>query len=162
VSIDSVPVFSMNDKKVSNFRNQRIGFVFQFHHLLPDFSALENVAMPALIARRNPAEAFRRAGMLLEQVGLSARLTHKPGELSGGEQQRVAFARALVNDPILVLADEPSGNLDCANSLALHDLMWSMVRDGRKSFVVITHNPDLAKRADRIVNLLDGGIQSDK
>jgi lipoprotein-releasing system ATP-binding protein len=159
VSIDSLPVFSMNDARISSFRNRRIGFVFQFHHLLPDFSAEENVAMPALIARRNPEEAFRRSRRLLDAMGLSHRRSHKPGELSGGEQQRVAFARALINDPVLVLADEPSGNLDRANSDSLHELMWTMVKNEGKSFVVVTHNPDLAKRADRVIELIDGRIK---
>jgi lipoprotein-releasing system ATP-binding protein len=161
ISIESVPVFSMNDSRLSSFRNRRIGFVFQFHHLLPDFSAEENVALPALIARKTPDQAFRRSRELLDAMGLSNRRFHKPRELSGGEQQRVAFARALVNDPVLVLADEPSGNLDRANSDALHELMWGMVKRENKSFVVVTHNPDLAKKADRVIELLDGRIKQD-
>ncbi|MBN2201803.1 ABC transporter ATP-binding protein [bacterium] len=159
VSIESVPVFSMNDSRLSGFRNRRIGFVFQFHHLLPDFSAEENVAMPALIARETPDHAFRRSRILLDAMGLSNRRLHKPRELSGGEQQRVAFARALVNNPVLVLADEPSGNLDRANSDALHELMWNRVRQENMSFVVVTHNPDLAKKADRVIEMVDGGIK---
>jgi lipoprotein-releasing system ATP-binding protein len=159
VSIESMPVFSMNDSRLSGFRNKRIGFVFQFHHLLPDFSAEENVALPALIARETPDRAFRRSRALLDAMGLSDRRAHKPRELSGGEQQRVAFARALINDPVLVLADEPSGNLDRANSDALHELMWGMVKRENKSFVVVTHNPDLAKKADRVIELLDGRIK---
>ena len=159
ISIESVPVFSMNDARLSAFRNRRIGFVFQFHHLLPDFSAEENVAMPALIARETPDRAFRRSGMLLDAMGLSNRRSHKPRELSGGEQQRVAFARALVNNPVLVLADEPSGNLDRANSDALHELMWNRVRQENMSFVVVTHNPDLAKKADRVIEMIDGRIK---
>jgi lipoprotein-releasing system ATP-binding protein len=159
VSIDSVPVFSMNDSRISGFRNRRIGFVFQFHHLLPDFSAEENVAMPALIARRNPEEVFGRSRKLLDAMGLAHRRGHRPRELSGGEQQRVAFARALINDPLLVLADEPSGNLDRTNSDSLHELMWTMVRNEGKSFVVVTHNPDLAKKADRVIELVDGRIK---
>ncbi len=159
VSIESVPVFSMNDSRLSSFRNRRIGFVFQFHHLLPDFSAEENVAMPALIARENPDRAFQRSGMLLDAMGLSNRRSHKPREMSGGEQQRVAFARALINNPVLVLADEPSGNLDRANSDALHELMWNRVRQENMSFVVVTHNPDLAKKADRVIEMLDGRIK---
>ncbi len=159
ISIESVPVFSMNDSRLSGFRNRRIGFVFQFHHLLPDFSAEENVAMPALIARETPDSAFRRSRMLLDAMGLSNRRSHKPRELSGGEQQRIAFARALVNNPVLVLADEPSGNLDRANSDALHELMWNRVRQENMSFVVVTHNPDLAKKADRVIEMIDGRIK---
>jgi lipoprotein-releasing system ATP-binding protein len=159
VSIDTIPVFSMNDSRISGFRNRRIGFVFQFHHLLPDFSAEENVAMPALIARQNPLEAFQRSRKLLDAMGLSHRRSHRPRELSGGEQQRVAFARALINDPVLVLADEPSGNLDRTNSDSLHELMWNRVKNEKKSFVVVTHNPDLAKKADRVIELIDGRLK---
>jgi lipoprotein-releasing system ATP-binding protein len=160
ISIHSHDVASMTETQLSDFRNRRIGFVFQFHHLLPEFTALENVAMPGFIARRNPKEVLAYSKFLLEEVGLSDRLHHKPSELSGGEQQRVAFARALVNDPILILADEPSGNLDLANSVALHALMWKMVRDKEKSFVVVTHNLELAKTADRVIELFDGRIKT--
>jgi lipoprotein-releasing system ATP-binding protein len=159
VWIHSKSVFSMSESQLSNFRNNKIGFVFQFHHLLPEFTALENVAMPGLIARRNPAEVFDYSRFLLNEVGLTGRLTHKPREMSGGEQQRVAFARALVNDPVLILADEPSGNLDLINSIALHQLMWKLVRETNKSFVVVTHNQDLAGEADRIIELFDGRIK---
>lgn len=159
VWIHSKSVFSMPEAQLSNFRNKMIGFVFQFHHLLPEFTALENVAMPGFIARRNWREVIDYSKFLLNAVGLNERLLHKPRELSGGEQQRVAFARALVNDPILVLADEPSGNLDFVNSIALHELMWKMVRETKKSFVVVTHNQELAKEADRIIELFDGKIK---
>jgi lipoprotein-releasing system ATP-binding protein len=159
VWIHSKPVFTMSDFQLSNFRNKKIGFVFQFHHLLPEFTALENVAMPGLIARRNPREVYDYSKVLLNEVGLTGRLSHKPREMSGGEQQRVAFARALVNDPVLILADEPSGNLDLVNSIALHQLMWKMVRETNRSFVVVTHNRDLAGEADRIIELFDGRIK---
>jgi lipoprotein-releasing system ATP-binding protein len=160
VSIDSVDVFSMGDQQLAQFRNKEIGFVFQFHHLLPEFSALENVAMPALIARSSRKEAFDRASQLLAEVGLSERLNHRPRELSGGEQQRVAFARSLVNEPALVLADEPSGNLDLKNSQALHELIWELVRQKQKTFVVVTHNKDLAARADKVIELYDGRVKN--
>jgi lipoprotein-releasing system ATP-binding protein len=159
VWIHSKSVFSMSESQLSNFRNKKIGFVFQFHHLLPEFTALENVAMPGLIARRNPREVFDYSKVLLNEVGLTDRLFHKPREMSGGEQQRVAFARALINDPVLILADEPSGNLDLVNSIALHRLMWKMVRETNKSFIVVTHNRDLAAEADRIIELFDGRIK---
>jgi len=158
VFLDKTDVFQMNDTQLALFRNQHIGFVFQFHHLLPEFTALENVAMPGLICRQPAATAMRRAETLLNQVGLSRRLSHKPRELSGGEQQRVAFARALMNDPKLILADEPSGNLDLKNSQALHQLMWDLMRETGKTFVVVTHNHELANRADRIIELMDGQI----
>jgi lipoprotein-releasing system ATP-binding protein len=157
--IHSKSLLSMSESQLSIFRNKKIGFVFQFHHLLPEFTALENVAMPGFIARRNSKEVFDYSRFLLNSVGMSDRLFHKPRELSGGEQQRVAFARALVNDPVMVLADEPSGNLDFANSVALHELMWKMVRETGKSFVVVTHNQDLAGEADRIIELFDGKIK---
>ena len=159
VWLHSKSLLSLSESQLSNFRNKKIGFVFQFHHLLPEFTALENVALPGFIARRNSKEVLDYSKFLLNSVGMSGRLFHKPRELSGGEQQRVAFARALVNDPVLVLADEPSGNLDLANSLALHQLMWKMVRETGKSFVVVTHNQDLAGEADRIIELFDGKIK---
>ena len=152
-------ISEMNDAALAKFRNRQYGFVFQFHHLLPEFSALENVAIPGFIARRNKEEVIEDAKKLLEKVGLSKRLDHKPSELSGGEQQRVAFARALINDPTMVMADEPSGNLDLKNSQALHELMWQMVKDENKSFVVVTHNQELAARADRTIELYDGMIR---
>lgn len=159
VYIDSMDVFHLSDMQLAKFRNRHIGFVFQFHHLLPEFTALENVAMPGFVGRGNPSVILKRAKQLLEEVGMADRLHHKPAELSGGEQQRVAFARALINDPLLVLADEPSGNLDRANSLALHELMWRMVKEKNKSFVVVTHNLDLAYQADRVIELFDGRIK---
>lgn len=160
VMLDSTNVFTMNDHRLAHFRNRMIGFVFQFHHLLPEFTALENVAMPGLISRHELKEVYRNAENLLEEVGLKDRLDHKPRELSGGEQQRVAFARSLMNDPVLVLADEPSGNLDLANSTTLHELMWGLVRERNKAFVVVTHNKELASQADRKIELYDGRIRS--
>ncbi len=160
VRIGDTDVFNMGDQQLAGFRNKRVGFVFQFHHLLPEFTALENVAMPGLIARRNSKEVYQTARELLEEVGLEERMEHRPRELSGGEQQRVAFARSLVNDPVLVLADEPSGNLDLTNSTALHELIWNLVQKKKKTFVVVTHNRDLAAQADRIIELYDGRIKS--
>lgn len=159
LELDGVDVFTLNDTRLADFRNRHMGFVFQFHHLLPEFTALENVAMPALIRRRPFERAMQRARELLGQVNLENRLTHRPRELSGGEQQRVAFARSLVNDPNLILADEPSGNLDLKNSESLHNLMWDLVRKNKKTFVVVTHNRDLAARADRVIELTDGNIR---
>ena len=160
VILDTTDIFSLEDQKLATFRNGMVGFVFQFHHLLPEFTALENVAMPGLIARKNSKEVFRKAEAILGEVGLKERLDHKPRQLSGGEQQRVAFARSLLNDPALVLADEPSGNLDLTNSMTLHELMWQLVRERNKTFVVATHNKMLASQADRIIELYDGRIKN--
>lgn len=162
VMLDSKDVFTMGDHQLAHFRNRMIGFVFQFHHLLPEFTALENVAMPGLISKQNTKEVYRNAKMLLEEVGLQDRMDHRPRELSGGEQQRVAFARSLMNDPVLVLTDEPSGNLDLANSTALHELMWDLVKEKNKAFVVVTHNKELASQADRTIELYDGRIKKEK
>lgn len=158
VNLGDIPVFEMADAELARFRNKHIGFVFQFHHLLPEFTALENVAMPAFIQRIDTQEATKRAGELLAAVGLSKRLTHRPREMSGGEQQRVAFARALMNDPVLVLADEPSGNLDLKNSDSLHRLMWELVKEKGLTFVVVTHNRELAENADRSIEMVDGNV----
>lgn len=152
----SVP--SMTDDELSVVRNARIGFVFQFHHLLPEFTALENVMMPALIAGRTPAEAAPRAERLLADVGLTPRAAHTPSELSGGEQQRVAVARALMNEPAVIFADEPSGNLDSDNADRLHDLLFHLRERYGRSFVIVTHNKDLAARADRLITIVDGKI----
>jgi len=159
VWISGMDVFSQRDQNLAHFRNQTVGFVFQFHHLLPEFTALENVAMPGLIARLPRKEAMERAERLLESVEMHHRLTHRPRELSGGEQQRVAFARSLVNDPLLILADEPSGNLDLKSSRLLHRLMWEMVRKKGKTLIVVTHNPELAEQGDRVITLRDGVIK---
>lgn len=160
VSINATDVFTMGDRQLAGFRNQTVGFVFQFHHLMPEFTALENVAMPGLIARQNSKQVYQKARNLLKEVSLQDRMGHRPRELSGGEQQRVAFARSLINDPTIVLADEPSGNLDLTNSTALHQLIWDLVRKKEKTFVVVTHNRELASQADRIIELYDGRIKS--
>lgn len=160
VMAGGVDVFSLNDREIARFRNRTFGFVFQFHHLMPELTALENVMMPCLISGMSNAEAQRRAReMLSEDVDLGGRLDHRPRELSGGEQQRVAVARALVMRPSVVLADEPSGNLDPESSDALHDLIWSLKERFGQSFVIVTHNQELARRADRILKLFDGVVR---
>jgi lipoprotein-releasing system ATP-binding protein len=159
VTYGDLDVFAMPDEDLARFRNRRIGFVFQFHHLLPEFSALENVAMPALIGGKKLPEVRPRAMDLLRVVGLEDRAEFRPGKLSGGEQQRVAVARALMNEPDVVLADEPSGNLDTANSQALHELIRNLSRERRQTFVVVSHNEGLARMADRVVRIADGVIQ---
>jgi lipoprotein-releasing system ATP-binding protein len=156
--IDGVEVGGLNDRKLSLFRNLRIGFVFQFHHLLPEFTALENVCMPAYIAGKDDREAKARAMELLGFLGLSDRATHKPSELSGGEQQRVAVARALMNSPAVVLADEPSGNLDTASSQELHRLFFELRDRYQQTFIIVTHNTELADMADRKLVMVDGTI----
>lgn len=148
----------LDDRGLAGLRNRHVGFVFQFHHLLRDFSAAENVMMPRLVAGDGREEARRRASRLLEQVGLGGRLAHRPAELSGGEQQRVAVARALVNEPPLLLADEPSGNLDVDTSERLHDLLFDMVEEHGSALVLVTHNRDLAGRAGRRLRLADGRL----
>lgn len=159
VYVDGVDVFQMNDVELSKFRNKKIGFVFQFHHLLPEFTAIENVAMPAMIAGKRFNEVKDRAYELLKEVGLADRIEHKPSELSGGEQQRVAVARALMNSPEIILADEPSGNLDSQNAEALHDLIVELNKKHGQTFIIATHNEKLAERADRIVKIVDGRIR---
>jgi lipoprotein-releasing system ATP-binding protein len=160
VQLDSTDLFSLPDRQMAQARNRTLGFIFQFHHLLPEFSAVENVAMPLLISRRDQDAARERALGLLTEVGLRDRAEQKPSELSGGEQQRVAVARALVNDPLIVLADEPSGNLDRNNSEKLHDLIWHLSRSMQQAFVIVTHNEKLAARADRRLRLADGQLLS--
>ncbi len=150
-------VFSMSEGALARFRNHNIGFVFQFHHLLAEFSALQNVMLPGLIAGMSPQQASKRAEPLLEQVGLADRLSHRPGELSGGEQQRVAFARALVMQPDIVFADEPTGNLDTATSEEIHALLVRLNRETNTAFVVVTHNVRLAWLMNRHL-LLEGGV----
>lgn len=151
-------ILKYDDKKLADFRNKNLGFVFQFHYLLPEFNALENIMLPGLIKGDNRTDLIRRAEGLLEIIGLSDRKTHKSAELSGGEQQRIAFARALINKPSLILADEPSGNLDNISSENLHEIMWSLARENKTAFIVVTHDRNLAEKADRIVNIIDGVI----
>ncbi len=151
-------IFALNDQELDRFRNEEIGFVFQFHHLLPELTALENVAMPGLIARQKSDVAQDRAKELLDYVGLGERLEHRPSELSGGERQRVAIARALVNQPKVVLADEPTGNLDQKTSEAVHDLLWTLNDQFNQTFIIVTHNQTLAQRADRLIQLVDGQV----
>ena len=152
-------VFTLNDEDLARFRNERIGFVFQFHHLLPEFTALENVAMPSLIKGKKLADVRKDALALLMEVGLEERADYRPPKLSGGEQQRVAVARALMNSPRVVLADEPSGNLDSENAHMLHRLIWTLSRKRDQTFVVVTHNEALARQADRVVRITDGILQ---
>ncbi|MBQ7735261.1 MAG: ABC transporter ATP-binding protein [Bacteroidales bacterium] len=158
VLIDNTDLYKLSDKELAEFRNRNIGFVFQFHHLLPEFTAVENVALPAMIAGQSKEAALKRATELLDYLKLSDRLTHKPSQLSGGEQQRVAVARALVNNPKLILADEPSGNLDTENARKLHQLFFDLRDRFGQTFVVVTHNTELAQMADRTVTIKDGTI----
>lgn len=158
VIINNEDVSKLSDKKLAAFRNQNIGFVFQFHQLLPEFTALENVCIPALIANKNKKESEKRASELLELFNLKDRIDHKPSELSGGEQQRVAVARALINNPAVIFADEPSGNLDSNNAQELHQLFFKLRDDFKQTFVIVTHNADLAKMADRTLTMRDGRI----
>jgi lipoprotein-releasing system ATP-binding protein len=158
VQFDGKVVTSLRDDEISQIRNRRIGFVFQFHHLLPEFSALENTIMPSLIAGRSIKSESARAKQLLDEVGLGNRIHHKPSELSGGEQQRVAVARSLMNSPAIVFADEPSGNLDSENAEKLHSLLFDLRKKYHQSFVIVTHNTQLAASADRIVTLVDGRV----
>lgn len=151
-------VFNRGDRDLARFRNESIGFVFQFHHLLPEFTALENIAMPALIAQRPLDEARGRAMELLDFLGLDGRADHRPSQLSGGEQQRVAVARALMNEPALVLADEPTGNLDVGTGQQLQEELIRLSREMGQTFVVVTHNPDFASRADRVYTLRGGTL----
>jgi lipoprotein-releasing system ATP-binding protein len=157
IRFDGEELTTMSAARLADFRNRKIGFVFQFHHLLPEFTALENVMMPALIQRMAPSTARRRAEDILGRVGLSRRLTHRPGELSGGEQQRVALARAMVLEPALLLADEPTGNLDRHTGEAIHGLFLDLNRERGSTLLVVTHNPDLAAMMPRQLRMVDGG-----
>jgi lipoprotein-releasing system ATP-binding protein len=156
VSIEDQSVFKQKEKALAAFRNKSLGFIFQFHHLLPEFTAVENVCIPAFIAKKSKREAEARAKELLALLHLSDRLNHKPSELSGGEQQRVAVARALMNSPALVLADEPSGNLDTNNARDLHKLFFELRDKLNQTFIIVTHNEELASMADRTVHMKDG------
>ncbi len=162
LSIAGKDLSRLTDKELSAFRNQKIGFVFQFHHLLPEFTALENVCIPAYIANKSKKETEKEANRLLDLLDLSERASHKPSELSGGEQQRVAIARALINKPAVVLADEPSGNLDSQASEALHKLFFNLRDDLKQTFIIVTHNKILADMADRKLTILDGLIAKEK
>ena len=158
VVIDGVNLNQLSDDKLAEFRNRHIGFVYQFHHLLPEFTALENVMMPALIAGKSRKESFNRAQELLDFLKLGDRVGHKPAQLSGGEQQRVSVARALMNNPELILADEPSGNLDTENARKLHDLFFVLRDTFKQTFIIVTHNEELAELSDRKIVLQDGSV----
>lgn len=157
--IDGTEVNKLNDTTLAAFRNQKIGFVFQFHHLLPEFTAIENICIPAYIGGMSKKEATDRAMQLLEYLNLTDRKNHKPSELSGGEQQRIAVARALINNPAVVLADEPSGNLDSQSAQDLHQLFFRLRDEMHQTFVIVTHNPELAAMSDRTITIKDGVIR---
>ena len=158
LSINNISLKNLSDKELSDFRNKHIGFIFQFHQLLPEFTALENVCIPAFIGKKTKKEAEEKAKQLLEFLGLSHRIHHKPNELSGGEQQRVAVARALINNPSVILADEPSGNLDSESAKNLHELFFKLRDEFQQTFVIVTHNQELANMADRKLEMRDGKI----
>ncbi len=158
IRFEGEEIFARSSKRLASFRNESIGFIFQFHYLLPEFTAVENVAMPLLMRRTEAAKANEEAKVLLSTVGLEHRLTHKPNELPGGEQQRVAIARALIGKPALILADEPTGNLDVETARAVGELLFNVVRNEKRSLVVATHNPEVAAGADRVLRLKDGKL----
>lgn len=161
VSMNNTQVHTLTPKKLAAFRNKHIGFVFQFHHLLPEFTALENVCIPGWLAGRKKNEVKEEAIRLLQMLGLSHRMENKPNQLSGGEQQRVAVARALINRPDIVMADEPTGNLDSANAKDLHQLFFKLRDEFNQTFLIVTHNEELAKLSDRVLHMKDGRIVSD-
>ena len=156
IELDGVPLHTLRGRKLADFRNANIGFVFQFHHLLPEFTALENACIPGWIAKRSKSEVTDYAASLLRSLGLGNRLYNKPKELSGGEQQRVAVARALINQPKIVFADEPTGNLDSASAQDLHELFFELRRQYNQTFLIVTHNNDLARMSDRTLHMKDG------
>lgn len=158
ISINAQKINFLRDKQVADFRNQHIGFVFQFHHLLPEFTAIENVSIPGWMAGRKKKEVSERAVEILKTLGLGNRLDNKPGALSGGEQQRVAVARALINNPKIIFADEPTGNLDSANAKELHQLFFDLRKQFNQTFLIVTHNEELAQMSDRILHMKDGKI----
>ncbi|MEI2759351.1 MAG: ABC transporter ATP-binding protein [Bacteroidia bacterium] len=160
VLLNSTDALALSSKKLAAFRNKHIGFVFQFHHLLPEFTAAENVMIPAMISGESESGALKRSRDLLNQLGLEQRMDHKPSQLSGGEQQRVAVARALINNPDFILADEPSGNLDSGNAEDLHKLFLKLRNDFKKTIVIVTHNNQLAEMADRTITIRDGMLAS--
>ncbi len=155
-TIDGVNPFSLSQRELAKFRNKKIGFVFQFHQLLPEFDAIENIMIPAMIQGISKKDAREKAFLLLEKVGLQDRANHRPNEISGGEQQRIAVCRALVNQPNIVFADEPSGNLDSKNANELHELFFKLREELNQSFVIVTHNQELAQQADRMLHMQDG------
>ena len=157
---DGLDVLKLKGRDLAHFRNRNIGFVFQFHQLLPEFTALENVAIPALLGGTKQSEAYKRAAQLLDYMGLSERASHKPAQLSGGESQRVAVARALINNPHVILADEPSGSLDTQNKRDLHELFFRLRSEMKQTFVIVTHDESLAQQADRVLHMRDGEIES--
>lgn len=159
IEINGIKPFELSSKKIAAFRNKHIGFIFQFHQLLPEFTALENVCIPAMIGGKNISDAKKEATRLLTKLGLSSRIEHKPSELSGGEQQRVAVARAFMNQPSVIFADEPSGNLDTQTSTELHQLFFDLRDEFKQTFVIVTHNEHLADMADRKIVMRDGLIQ---
>lgn len=161
VWINGVDVHGLRERELAKFRNQHIGFVFQFHHLLPEFTALENVCFPALINKQSRKKSEARAREILTFLGLQDRLDHKPDELSGGEQQRVAVARALINNPLVIFADEPSGNLDSKNKQELHNLFFSLRDKFNQTFVIVTHDMSLAEMSDRMIRMQDGKIATE-
>jgi lipoprotein-releasing system ATP-binding protein len=159
ISFNGNDPFDLNDRELSRFRNKNIGFIFQFHQLLPEFTAIENIMIPAMIAGTDKKAMIERSRFLLERVGLSKRAEHKPAQLSGGEQQRVAICRALINSPAVILADEPSGNLDSNNASDLHNLFLEMRKEFNQTMVVVTHNKELAEMADRQLKMKDGMLE---